>query len=628
MAFEIDPVRYEVFRHRLFNILEEGRIAIKMVSGSPVVVEGGETMCSLHRADGSTILVAAGILVQAVGARQFIQKAIELYEKDPGFNDGDQLFFNDPYLGGQHLCDMVVIKPIFHKGRRIAWTGSVMHTAETGGVLPGGMPPKATDIFQEGIRILGLKVVEAGKFRPDVYHSIVQQVRDPHLVGLDLKAKIAACNTCASRYLDLVEKFGLDFVEGASTKIVNDTEARARAKLSALPDGVWRSRLYGDNSGLGEKPFKVVCTMTKEADALTFDFTGSSPQNEGSNNETHAATWGSLFVTLCSQLFWDLSWNDGLMAPISVVAPEGTVVNASFPAAVSNGVITAGAIIQEVTQECVAKMLYAGGQIEDVNSAWKGSTGASPYFGGINQFGDRTAGIILDSFAGGMGARPYRDGVDSGGNKMNPQSSISDVEMIAMNLPFMYLQRKELADTGGFGKFRGGNATQQIDMVYGTHSLRVGLQGTGRRAAPNFGLFGGYPGSVHEGRFGLNTALPEWFKASRVPKTFEDIKSVAQEIIDPPDSFDAIPVKEYDVVIHHFGGGGGYGDPLDRDPELVACDLKNHATSLEAARTVYRVVVDPVTLTVDTQATARARDEARRERLEKAQPALRVYRTS
>jgi N-methylhydantoinase B len=620
MAYEIDPVRYEVFRHRLFNILEEGRIALKMVSGSPVVVEGGETMCSLHRADGSTILVAAGILLHAVGARQFIQKAIELYENDPGFNDGDQLFFNDPYLGGQHLADMVVIKPIFYKGRRIAWTGSVCHTAETGGMAPGGMPPRATVIFHEGIRILGLKVVEGGKFRPDVYTSIVQQVRDPHLVGLDLKAKIAACNTCAQRYLNLIDKFGLEFVEAAGDKLVSDAEERARAKLKSLPDGVWRSRLYGDNSGLVEKPFKVVCTMTKEGDRLTFDFTGSSPQNEGSNNETYPATWGSLFVTLCSQLFWDLPWNDGFMTPIQVIAPEGTVVNCRFPAACSNGVQTAGAIIQEATQECVAKMLYAGGLIEDVNSAWKGSTGGAPFFGGINQFGQRCAGVILDSFAGGMGATPYRDGVDSGGNKMNPQSSISDVEMIDMTQPLMYLQRKNLADTGGFGKFRGGNATQQIYMVYGTNSFRLGLMGTGRRAAPNFGLFGGYPASVHEARYGLNTELPEWFRKSKSPQTFEEVRAAAEETIDPPNSYDTIPTKEYDVLIQHFGGGGGYGDPLDRDPELVAKDVRDRDTSFEAAQKVYRVVLDPRTFEVDRVATEKARDEARQERLRLGKP--------
>ncbi len=625
MSEQVDPVKYEVFRHRLFTILEEGRIAMKRVSGSSVVVEGGETMCSLHRADGSTILVAAGILLHAVGARQFIQKAIALYGKDPGFKDGDQLFFNDPYLGGQHLADMVVIKPIFYRGRCIAWTGSVMHTAETGGVAPGGMPPKATEIFQEGIRILGLKVVEAGKFRPDVYNSIVQQVRDPHLIGLDLKAKIAACNTCARRYLDLIEKFGLQFVEKASEKLVSDTEARARAKLRSLPDGIWRSRLYGDTSGLEEKPFKVACAMTKDGDKLTFDFTGSSPQNEGSNNETYPATWGSLFVTLCSQLFWDLPWNDGFMAPIEVIAPEGTVVHARFPAAVSNGVITAGAMIQEVTQECIAKMLYAGGLIEDVNSAWKGSTGGAPYFGGINQFGQRTAGVILDSFAGGMGARPYRDGVDSGGNKMNPMSSISDVEMIAMTLPFMYLQRKELADSGGFGKFRGGNATQQIYMVYGAQSIRVGLQGTGRRAAPNFGLFGGYPGAVHEGRYGLNTKLTDWFKRSKIPKSFEDVKEAAGETIDPSVSFDAIPMKNYEVIIQHFGGGGGYGDPLDRDPDLVANDVRNQATSREAAERIYRVVFNPKTLGVDREATEKARNHARKERLKNGKPASEVY---
>ncbi|MFC1938126.1 hydantoinase B/oxoprolinase family protein, partial [Chloroflexota bacterium] len=166
MSIEIDPVRYEVFRHRLFNILEEGRIAIGMISGSPVVVEGGETMCSFHLADGRPILVAAGILLHAYGARDFIMNCVEMYEKNPGINDGDQFFFNDPYIGGQHAADMVVIKPIFYQGMRVAWTGAIMHTPETGSSTPTGQDPGYTNVYQEGIKILGLKVVEAGRFRP------------------------------------------------------------------------------------------------------------------------------------------------------------------------------------------------------------------------------------------------------------------------------------------------------------------------------------------------------------------------------------------------------------------------------------------------------------------------------
>lgn len=167
-----------------------------------------------------------------------------------------------------------------------------------------------------------------------------------------------------------------------------------------------------------------------------------------------------------------------------------------------------------------------------------------------------------------------------------------------------------------------------FNIVYGTKSLRVGLQGTGRRAAPNFGLFGGYSGSVHEGRYGLDTELPEWFRKSKVPKTFEEVKAAAKKIIDPPNSYDAIPTKEYDILIQHFGGGGGYGDPLDRDPELVATDVRNHATSLEAAQKVYRVVLAPKTLGADKVATEKARNEARKERLQKAKPVSGAYRNT
>ncbi len=618
-AVEIDPIQYEIFRHRLWNLLEEGRVAIGMVSGSPVVVEGKETMCAAHLADGSPILVASGILLHAVAARDFIYNAIEWYEEDPGINDGDQFFFNDPYIGGQHLSDMVIIKPIFYQGRRIGWTSSIMHTAETGGIDPGGQEVRATEIFHEGIRILGLKIVEGGKFRPDVFRSIADQVRDPHLVGLDAKAKIAANNVCAAGFLKLVEQFGLDFVEAASSKMIDDAEKLARARLASLPDGIWRSRLYGDTTGREEKPLKVICQMAKEGSDISFDFTGTSPQVVGSINLTYPAAWGQLFVSLCSQLFWNVPWNQGMMRTVKLIVPEGSLVNCRFPAATSLAVATSGILLQGTAHECIAKMLFAAGILEDVNAGWRGSSGSCPYFGGINQFGAPFAGILLDSFAGGCGATPTRDGVHTGGNLMAPQATISDVEITEMNLPFLCLGRRQAIDSGGFGKFAGGMGPEPMYMIHGARDMQMGVWGICKKTHSTFGLFGGYPGANNEARFFLDTKIPDWAKQSKRPEGFD---AELGEIVNPGASFAAIPVKNYDVIVHRVGAGGGYGDPLEREPESVAVDVKNLVISAETAHKVYGVVYDPETFEVDTKVTNELRERMRQERLKKAKKVI------
>ena len=624
ITMPLDPIRYEIFRHRLFNILEEGRIAIKMVSGSAVVVEGGETMCSFYTSEGIPILTAAGILIHCTGARDFILKAIEWYEEDPGIDDGDQLFFNDPYIGGQHLPDQIIIKPIFYEGKRIAWTGCFVHTPETGGIEPGGQPPSATEIFHEGIRILGLKIVERGKFRKDVFKTIVEQVRDPHLIGLDTKAKIAANNVCTRGYLKLIEQFGYDFVENASRQIIDDSEVMARARLRSLPDGAWQSRMYGDTYGKYEKPFRVVCTMSKEDAEVTFDFTGSSEQVEGAINSTLPATWGRMFVVLAGQLFWNVPWNGGMITPVKLIAPEGTVVNCRFPAAVSLAVISTGGLISATAHECVAKMLYAAGIHEDVNAGWSGATGNTPFFGGVNQYGSPCGGVILDTFASGVGATPYRDGVDTGAEAMNPTSCISDVEIIEMNLPFMYLGRRNLPDGGGFGKYTGGMGPEMIYMVYGTERFGLGTIGLGRKTPNNWGMFGGYPTAPLQAIMVVDSDIRDWFRESRCPRDVGDIEKLKGRKFYVPPSSPLKPVKSYDLLLVRKGSGGGFGDPLDRDPHRVVADFHRQAISLETAREVYGVVFDPETLALDEEATRQLGKTLRGERLRVAKPTSEV----
>ena len=204
-AVAIDPVAYAIFSHHLWAVGGEGRLTLQRVTASPIVAQGGECMQSFYDPEGRMVLACSGHLRFAAATSDAIRKIVEWFAVRPGFADGDQIFFNDPYVAGSHTQDEMVIKPIYHNGELIAWTASSSHAADVGGVLSG----EATEIYHEGIRILGLKVVEAGTYCDDVCKTIVEQCRDPYYVELDLRSRIAGNNVAASRFLKLVTQFGL-----------------------------------------------------------------------------------------------------------------------------------------------------------------------------------------------------------------------------------------------------------------------------------------------------------------------------------------------------------------------------------------------------------------------------------
>src|SRR3954451_3701690 len=329
---QLDPIKYEVFVHRLWAIGEEGRIALQRVSASPIVVQGGECMSSFYAPDGTMTLACSGHLRFAAATSDAIKQLIAWFGERPGFYEGDQLFFNDPYVAGAHTHDQMVVMPIFYQGKLVAWTASSTHTADTGGLLVG----EPTEIYHEGIRILGLQIIERGEFRDDVCKTLIEQCRDPDYVALDLMSRIAANNVCHRGFIDLIEKLGLDFVEAASQKLIEDAEEQGRARLRSLPDGVWRSWQYvttGDAKKGKAQVNEVFLTMTKEYDQVQFDFTGTSPQVPNDFNSTLPNTVAHLSVALTNFLFWDVPWNDGKLRPVSIHVPEGTILNCRFPAA-------------------------------------------------------------------------------------------------------------------------------------------------------------------------------------------------------------------------------------------------------------------------------------------------------
>ena len=626
---QIDAVRFEMFLHRLWAIGEEGRTTLQRVTASPIVAQGGESMSSFYDPEGTMVLACSGHLRFAAASSDAIKTLILWFSHSPGFHEGDQFFFNDPYVAGSHTYDMMIIKPIFYQGELIAWVATSTHTADTGGLLRGG----ATEIYHEGIRILGLKVVERGEFREDVFKTLTQQCRDPDYVGLDLKAMIAGNNVCASRYLGLIKKFGPDFVKAAADKVISDSEQMARVKLRSLPDGTWTARQYVttlDQKYRRAVPQQIVCTMTKDGDELTMEFSGTSAQTNTDHNSTLPSTTSHIALALTNTLFWDVPWSDGKLRPVKIDVPLGSILNCSFPAACGSAPRVGNVLVSTVC-ECVAKMLYASGNHEDVFASTPGNLvfagGPGYFYGGHNREGLPVAQGLYDQHGSGLGATPQRDGVNTGGHMNIPSAGITDVERIEMQYPFIYFTRSHNQDGSGFGRFRGGLGSMRIFLVYGSDDCSTDYKPYGGVAQGGFGLHGGYPTGTGALRVMVKGSpdLLERVRRGELPADREAIqKGDWGEIIHPQGVPERVSLPNGTLVTDYIAGGGGYGDPLDREPESVLQDYRRNGVSRRTAESIYGVIFDPEGASVDPQGTEATRERLRLNR--KTQGSLRKKR--
>jgi N-methylhydantoinase B len=623
----IDPIRFEILAHRLWAIGEEGRIALQRVTASPIVAQGGECMCSFYDANGNMILACSGHLRFAAATSDAIKRIIEWFDDDPGINEGDEFILNDPYVAGSHTYDIMQIAPIFWNGKRVAWVASSSHTADTGGVLRGA----ATEIYHEGIRLLGLKIVEAGVFRDDVFKTVTEQCRDPEYVGMDIKSRTAANNVCRAGYLELLERFGADFVEAAGRRLIDDSSRMAREKLAAIPNGTWRSRIFGtyrDPNTRTAVPYQVVCAATKAGDELTLDFTGSSGQIDNDQNSTLPSTMAHVMIALTNRLFWDLPWSDGKMDPVRVIVPEGSVLNCRFPAACGRSP-RVGQYVVEAVSQCVSSMLFAAGEREDINAGW-GSFwylgGPGYFYGGHNAQGLPNPQGLYDTHGGGLGATPLRDGVPSGGQQNIPSGGISDIERIELQYPFLYLSRSHNTDGGGPGAHTGGAGTQRLLIVYGSDDLTVDFTPYGGLPHGAWGLFGGHPTGTGGTRCLLAPApdIAARLQRGDYPVTADEALAGGwAEPSVPAGNPGRIPVTEGWLLADFTQGGGGYGDPIERAEDLVVEDVRRRLVSADQAERVFGVVVD-ASGSLDAVATAGRRAQLRRLRLNGADPAMPV----
>lgn len=602
----MDPITFSIVRHRLFRVIDEAVITLKHVSGSAITNEGHDLMVSLYRADGSLLMGGVGFLHHLTSAAEACKAVIRRFEGDIG--EGDVFLTNCPYTAALHTSDIYLVAPIHHGGRLVAWSACFVHVYDIGAMVPGGFSPDSRDIFTEGFSSPGVRLVEGGRIRRDVMDTVLNMVRAPEMVALDLSSMIAANNVARERMVALIDKYGRAPVDRACAMLVDQSETLFRARLRELPDGRWESRQYFDIEG---ETYRVLLAMTKEGDSLAFDFTGSSPQSRYGINCTYWASWGGFFAPLFPLLCYDIVWNDGVIRPVSMIAPEGTIVNCTRPAPVSLATVGAIQSVNNAACTCISKMLsasetYAG----EATAVWHGSHFAIFLFG-LNQRRQEAIGILTETFGGAGGARGRADGIDVGGEIPNPIGRMANVETTEAAFPVRYLFRRARPDTGGPGRYRGGNG---IEFALAPHDAPEGgidyvVSGKGTEFSMSEGLGGGYAGApcafrrVRNGETARAGANVEPH-----PLSLEEMTGVKEAV-----SWGVFPLREKDALYVRSDGGGGLGDPLARPPEQVRADVEAGAVSAAVASGVYGVVLADGA--VDAPATEARRRSLRAARL-------------
>lgn len=611
---DVEPLTYEVVRYRLATLTHEAGDAIKRMSGSVIVTDCNDFDFSIMNELGEQVQVGLFNTQLVATMDMAVQWTLLNRAENPGIGAGDMFLCNDPWIGGGlHQNDVSVFAPFFVGDELFGWTCAVAHQADLGGIAPGSRSVHARDVFAESLPTPPVKIVEAGRVRADVEDVYLRRSRVPDLVALDLRAKIGA-NKIAQEGLDrLVARYGAPVVREVMRRMIDDAESRLRHKLRAIPDGSVSSMTYQDSAREGDDGvYRIALTLTKTADRLTFDFTGTDPQVEGFINCTHAGLRGGIMPALLTLLCGDIPWAAGGFARcFDVVSEPGTLNDATFPASVGKASVGSAWATHNVVSECIATLIDTSPPLRShVMSVCMG-TWDSAVLSGIDQRGNRYVTSVGDPMAGGMGARTDRDGVDTGGLAFMPMGRIADAEMNEFNFPILYLWRREEPDSGGPGRQRGGVGGSSCFVLHDAPDREASLLTTGGgKAVPQaVGLAGGLPASTQHDVLIRDSDVRRRLAEANLPSAVDEIQGEHQLM----PAHLATRLTWDDVYYMHWTGGGGYGDPLTREPQSVADDVAAACVSARAAADVYGTILD-VDGAPDLPATQRLRETLRRAR--------------
>lgn len=572
-----DPITLELFRNALFSIADEMAVTVCRTTYSGVLRDNMDFSTAFTDADGRLVAQGLTIPLHLGSIPTALEAVLAQYADD--IHPGDVFIINDPYAGGMHLPDIFIFKPIFAEEERIAFAATICHHADVGGRVPGSNASDSTEIFQEGMRIPPLKLFDRGQSNHTLWKLLETNVRVPVQVFGDLRAQLAACSIAETQFLELVEQYGIIATRHYMNEVTAYAERLTRAAIKELPDGEWSFEDFIDDDGIDRgQPIRLHCTVTKHDDTIKVDWAGTSGQVKGAINCTLSFTKAVSYAAIRSVLPGEIPTNDGMFRVIEVTAPEGTITNMLPPAACAARGLT-GFRMGDCVFGALAMMLP-----DRVFAASDGgNTGVS--IGGYDA--ERKPYIFVDFACGSWGGRPWADGVQ-GNSNMFANMACQSIEVIEAENPLQVLSYEFIGDHAGPGKFRGGVPyRREYRFLEREAVLQVRSD---RRTTQPYGLYGGQPG-----RASTNILNPH------TEASVLDAKLIMN-------------LRHGDVFRHELAGGGGWGDPLERDPKRVLDDVRNGYVSVEGAADDYGVVINTSEWTVDAGKTSKLRQQMRSSR--------------
>jgi N-methylhydantoinase B len=477
-----DPSRLEIFKNLFHSVAEEMGAALRRVAFSPNIKERRDYSCAVFDARGEVLAMGDHMPVHLGSMPMSVAAAIRALTLEPG----DIALLNDPYAGGTHLPDLTMVMPVYLRGARkpMFYVANRAHHADVGGGQAGSMG-LSREVFQEGIRIPPVKIFRGGKIVRDVWNLILGNVRTAEEREGDLAAQIASCRIGERRLGEIVAKYGREEVETYERHLLDYSERMMRSVLRGIPNGTYRGEDFLDDDGINDAPLRIAVTVRVRGARAEVDFTGSAPQCAGSVNAVEAITYSGVFYIFRCLLDEDVPATSGLMRPIRVIAPEGTIVNARPPAAVAGGNVETSQRIVDALLRALSRAIP--GRIPAASQGTMNNLtlgGADPRRGGAPF-------AYYETIAGGLGARPGKAGI-SGIHTHMTNSLNTPIEVLEHTYPVRVRRYSLRSGSGGKGKWRGGDGViREIELLTET---QVGLLCDRRRFGP-FGLAGGKPGA-------------------------------------------------------------------------------------------------------------------------------------
>ena len=548
----IDPVTLEVVRNKLNGIANEMQSTLLRSSFSTVVKEGLDASASLFTTEGETLAQALAIPIHLATLIPVVQTIIAEFPTSE-MGEGDLFIMNDPYCGGTHLPDIAIVMPVLHEGRLVAFSAAMTHHQDVGGMSPGSVPPVATEIYQEGIRIPPLKLRSNGEFNDTLLKMLKLNVRLSESFMGDLSAQIAACTVGARRLGDVAARHGHNLLGAMFAELLDRSETLTRKALAEIPNGVYRYVDYLDNDGIElDKPVRIEVAVTIDGDSLHCDFEGTGPQTKGPFNAVPSGSQAAAYFAVRALTDASIPTNGGCFRPVSLNLPEGSLVNPVEPAPVNSRTST----IKRLTSVMI-------GALKDALPHKVPADGSSALtvlmFGGRRNDGRRF--VVGEFNAGGSGGGPRRDGIDvietDGSNCMN-----LPVEALELEAPIRVHRMALRSDSGGPGQYRGGlGCIREFEFLEGEVTLTHRGERHFNAAA---GSQGGFPGAQAD---------------SRIVRADGSVEVVPSKVL--------TTVRAGDRLLVQTAGGGGYGVPTERDADALSQDLANGKVSEAAAIEAY-----------------------------------------